>query len=61
MRWCLCICTSRSTLTLLVNRAGLEELGRRYNLEYWEAAQLQGLEYLLEHYPGAALRVAGQS
>ena len=43
---------------LLVNRAGPEELRRQYDMEYWQVAHLQGLEYLLERYPDRTLYVA---
>ena len=42
---------------LLANRAAPDELRRQYDMDYWQTAQLQGLEYLLERYPGAKLRV----
>ena len=42
---------------LLANRAAPDELARQYDLNYWQAAQRQGLEYLLERYPGAMLRI----
>ena len=41
----------------LVNRAAPEQLRQQYDMDYWRKAQLQGLEYLLERYPGAKLYV----
>ena len=32
-------------------------LGKRYDMDYWEMAQRQSLEYLLARYPDSALRV----
>ena len=42
---------------LLANRAAPGELARQYDLNYWQAAQRQGLEYLLARYPGAMLHI----
>ena len=46
---------------LLVNRAAPGELRRQYEMDDWRTAQLQGLEYLLESYPGATLYVKDRS
>ena len=46
---------------LLVNRAAPNELRQQYELDDWRTGQLQGLEYLLESYPGATLYVKGRS
>ena len=32
-------------------------LGKRYDMDYWQIAQRQSLEYLLARYPGDTLRV----
>ena len=34
-----------------------DALGARYDMDYWEMAQRQSLEYMLERYPDGALRV----
>ena len=41
----------------LAGRAAPEQLRQQYDMDYWRQAQLQGLEYLLERYPGAKLYV----
>ena len=43
---------------LLVNRAAPDELGQQYDMDYWKASYLQGLEYLLESHPDTTLYVA---
>ena len=42
---------------LLANRAAPGELARQYDLDYWQASRLQGLEHLLESYPDTTLYV----
>ena len=46
---------------LLVNRAAPGELKQRYEMDRWRTAYMQGLEYLLERYPGATLKVRRSS
>ena len=42
---------------VLVNRAGPDELEQQYDLDRWNLAVRQGLEYLLERYPDTRLYV----
>ena len=44
---------------LLANRAAPDELRQQYDMDYWLASHLQGLEYLLERYPDSTLHVMG--
>ena len=41
----------------LVNRAPPEELRQRYDMDYWQTSQWQGMKYLLELYPDTTLYV----
>ena len=45
----------------LAARAGPDQLRQQYDMDYWRTAQLQGLEFLLERYPGAKLYVINRS
>ena len=44
---------------LLAHRSAPGELGRQYDTDYWLIGARQGLEYLLERYPGQRLYVYG--
>ena len=44
---------------LLADRRTPEYLGSQYDMRYWQTWLRQGLEYLLERYPEATLRVRG--
>ena len=45
----------------LAARAAPDQLRQQYDMDYWRTAQLQGLEFLLERYPGAKLYVMNRS
>ena len=41
----------------LADQTSRSELGQQYDMDYWLASHLQGLEYLLESYPDTMLYV----